>query len=49
MKVKALKSAVLMMLDGEPMPKMLMTVIRFCIKAMRWLVDGVGAGGGLGG
>lgn len=31
MKVKALKSAVLMMLDGEPMPKILMTVIRFCI------------------
>jgi coatomer subunit beta len=30
-KVKALKSAVLMMLDGEPMPKILMTVIRFCI------------------
>mmetsp|Transcript_2992 Transcript_2992/g.8748 ORF Transcript_2992/g.8748 Transcript_2992/m.8748 type:complete len:129 (+) Transcript_2992:164-550(+) len=30
-KVKALKSAVLMMLAGEPMPKILMTVIRFCI------------------
>jgi coatomer subunit beta len=30
-KVKALKSAILMMLGGEPMPKILMTVIRFCI------------------
>jgi len=31
MKVNALKSAILMMLGGEPMPKILMTVIRFCI------------------
>lgn len=31
MKVKALKSAILMMLGGEPMPRILMTVIRFCI------------------
>jgi len=30
-KLKALKSAVFMMLSGEPMPRMLMTVIRFCI------------------
>jgi coatomer subunit beta len=30
-KVKALKSAILMMLGGEPMPRILMTVIRFCI------------------
>mmetsp|Transcript_7656 Transcript_7656/g.21490 ORF Transcript_7656/g.21490 Transcript_7656/m.21490 type:complete len:96 (+) Transcript_7656:495-782(+) len=31
MKVKALKSAILMMLGGEPIPRILMTVIRFCI------------------
>jgi coatomer subunit beta len=30
-KVKALKSAILLMLGGEPMPRILMTVIRFCI------------------
>jgi coatomer subunit beta len=30
-KVRALKSAILMMLGGEPMPRILMTVIRFCI------------------
>mmetsp|Transcript_9797 Transcript_9797/g.24867 ORF Transcript_9797/g.24867 Transcript_9797/m.24867 type:complete len:981 (-) Transcript_9797:768-3710(-) len=30
-KLKSLKAAIYMMLSGEPMPKMLMTVIRFCI------------------
>lgn len=30
-KFNSLKSAIYTMLSGEPMPKMLMTVIRFCI------------------
>ncbi len=29
--MKALKAAVLLMLDGDSLPKVLMTVIRFCI------------------